>query len=236
MTFILLFLFGLIIGSFLAALTYRFPKGISINKGRSFCPHCHETISWFDNIPLLSYLWLSGKCRVCKKKISIRYPIIEFSTGIIFALIGFNPFLLFVSSVLISIFVVDYEHMIIPDDFVFIGLLGTFVYLLATPQIFYSNLLMGFVSSLFFLGMYLITLGKGMGLGDVKLAILIGSILGLELSIIWLLSSFIVGGIIATILLVSKKANLKQKIAFGPFLIFGFFVAILFGNKLVYLF
>ena len=236
MVLLLLFLLGLIIGSFLAALTYRFPKGISIKKGRSFCPDCGSTISWFDNIPLLSYLVLGGKCRDCKKKISIRYPIIEFTTAIAFILIGPNPFLLLLSSVLIAVFVVDWEYMIIPDKFVFFGLLAVFVFLLNSPELFYANLFTGFASSLFFLAVYFITSGKGMGLGDVKLSLLIGSVLGFELSLVWLFSSFIIGGVAAGLLLMFRKAKLKQRIAFGPFLVIGFFVAVLAGSKLIYLF
>lgn len=235
MLLLLLFLFGLIIGSFIAALTYRFPKGISVIRGRSFCPSCDTTISWFDNIPLLSYAFLLGKCRNCKRKISPRYPVIEFLTATLFVLIGPNPFLLLISSILISILVVDFENMIIPDKFVFAGLFITIFYLLGDPSIFYLNLLTGTLSALFFLSIYFITLGRGMGLGDVKLALLLGSILGPTSSLVWLFVSFITGGIVATFLLISGKAKLKARIAFGPFLIIGFFVAVLFGDKLIYL-
>ncbi len=233
---ILLFVFGLIIGSFLAALTYRFPKGISIAKGRSFCPSCDATISWFDNVPLLSYAVLLGKCRNCKKKISPRYPAIEFLTGVIFVLVGANPFLLLISVILISILVIDFEHMIIPDKFVFAGLLIVILYLLGSPSSFYLNLFTGVVSALLFLSIYFITLGRGMGLGDVKLAFLIGSILGPRTILVWLFSAFTTGGIVAAYLLISGKAKLKARIAFGPFLIIGFFVAALIGDKLIYLF
>lgn len=231
-----LFLFGLIIGSFLAALTYRFPRGVIITKGRSFCPNCKHTIAWFDNIPLLSYLLLKGKCRNCGRKISVRYPVIEFATGIVFLLIGVNPLLLIISSVLIAILVIDWEHMIIPDDFVFFGLFTAFVFLLGRPDAFYLNLFTGFASALFFLAVYIFSSGKGMGLGDVKLAVLIGAVLGPGLSLVWLFSSFITGGIVAAILLASRKAKLKERIAFGPFLVIGFFIAALMGDKLLYLF
>lgn len=234
MVSLLLFFFGLIIGSFLAALSYRYPKGVSISKGRSFCPNCDKTISWVDNIPLLSYVLLHGKCRNCKKKISVRYPLIEFSTGIVFALIGLNPFLLLLSSILISIFVIDWENLLIPDDFVFAGLAVAVLYFLGTESL-YANLFIGFLCALFFLFLYFLTLGRGMGLGDVKLALLLGSILGASLSLVWLLSSFLIGGLVASFLLLFKGAKLKQKIAFGPFLILGFFVAILIGDKLLYL-
>lgn len=229
---VFLFILGLIFGSFVGALSYRLPKQISIAKGRSFCPGCKKIIAWFDNIPVVSYLLLRGKCRSCGKKISWRYPLIELLTGVVFVLIGVNPFLLFIALVLITILVIDWEHMLIPDELVFAGLAITFLYLLTTSFI-YAHLLAGFAAALVLLGIYLVTLGRGMGLGDVKLAVLIGMVLGLRQSVIWLLASFLTGGVIAFILLVSKKAKLKQEIAFGPFLVFGFFVAVLLGDKLV---
>lgn len=230
-----LFVLGLIVGSFVAALSYRFPKKISISRGRSFCPECKKTIRWFDNIPLLSYSLLGGKCRYCTERISPRYPLIEAVTGVLFVLVGLTPFLLFVTALLVALLVVDWENMLLPDEFIFWGVLTTLIYLLFSQQNFYSYLLAGFISALVFLILFFITLGRGMGLGDVKLALLIGMILGLDLIIVWLLASFISGGIVAAVLLLTKKAHMKQKIAFGPFLIFGFFIALIFGDKLLYL-
>lgn len=236
MVSIFLFPFGLIAGSFIAALSYRFPREISIKKGRSLCPNCKKTISWFDNLPLLSYVLLGGKCRKCDKKISVRYPLIEGLTGILFLLIGPNIFLLFATTLLMALLVIDWENMLLPDEFIFWGLAVAVFYLLFSSQAVYLNLLAGFAAALFFLGIFFITLGRGMGLGDVKLALLIGVILGMKLILPWLLISFISGGIVATALLLSKKAKLKEKIAFGPFLIFGFFVVSIVGDKLLYLF
>lgn len=157
---ILIFILGLIIGSFLSALTYRLPKGKSVFYGRSFCPHCKKKIVWFDNIPLLSYILLKGRCRRCHKRISWRYPAIEFATGLSFVAIftllnnctttfrglpfkggalcslsehlGFFslPFFLLVVSALIVIFVIDIENQIIPDRLIFFLFLITFFLLL----------------------------------------------------------------------------------------------------------
>lgn len=229
--FAALFVFGLVIGSFIAALSYRLPRGISIKRGRSFCPNCKNKISWFDNIPVVSYLILGGKCRSCKKRISSRYPLIELSTAFIFVLVGQSPFILFISSILIAVFIIDWEQMIIPDELVFIGLAATFLYKLGGSDL-YLSLLTGFACAVFLLLIHLITLGKGMGLGDVKLAILTGTVLGPHLSPIFLLASFLTGGVVAAILLVTGRARLKQKIAFGPFLVAGFFIAQLFGRNI----
>src|SRR5258708_17197299 len=103
---LLLFVLGLIIGSFLGALSYRLPRNMSISKGRSICPNCKHQIAWFDNIPLLSYVILLGKCRNCHKKISWREPAIELATGITFAFVGLNPIALIIASILIAIFVI----------------------------------------------------------------------------------------------------------------------------------
>jgi len=231
-----LFLFGLIIGSFLTALTYRIPKRLSISKGRSICPNCKKQISWYDNIPLLSFILLMGKCRNCKKRISLRYPIIELATAITFVIIGFNVFNLILASILISIFVIDWEHQIIPDEFVFGGLVVlVFILLIANSELLFSNLLAGFLSALILLFLNLVTKGKGMGLGDVKLALLLGGIVGINLFWIWLFFSFVVGASIGIILMGIKKATLREKIAFGPFLIIGLVLAILFGQSFLLL-
>src|SRR3990172_8718504 len=117
---------GLAVGSFLSAYTWRWPRGISIAKGRSICPKCKKQIAWYDNIPLFSYLILGGRCRNCHKKISLRYPLIEFSTAVLFILVvnllgGFGKlgFLLTTSylllaTILIAIFIIDFENQLIP--------------------------------------------------------------------------------------------------------------------------
>ena len=231
---------GLVIGSFLAAWSYRLPrsKSISNSKGRSACPKCGHAIFWYDNIPLLSYLVLRGRCRNCNKKISLRYPLIEFSTLLIYLLIYFYrptilaniyplPYLLFVATLLIMIFVVDVEHMIIPDELVFAGIFVTFLLFLITgSQSLFPNFLAGFAISILLLSINLLTRGRGMGLGDVKLAVFMGAILGLELSIIWIFLSFIIGGIFAFLLIIFRLARLADRVPFAPFLIIGFAVTI----------
>lgn len=187
--YFLLFILGLIAGSFLAALSYRLPRNISIKTGRSFCPNCKTQINWQDNIPLLSYLLLKGKCRKCRKKISWRYPIIEFATAIVFVLTGLNPFMLFIGCLLVLIFVIDLEHQLIPDELVFAGLGASLIYLLSSVT-FYQNLLAGFLAALFLLLIHFVTLGRGMGLGDVKLALFLGSLLGFSNLLYFFFASF----------------------------------------------
>ena len=251
--------FGLIFGSFLTALSYRIPKKISIAKGRSFCDKCKKEIVWYDNIPLLSFLLLKGKCRNCHQKISIRYPLTEIFTALTFLLIFvvynlqdtsfvnsvFNtwgnglgiitlPYFILITIILITIFIIDLEKGIIPDNLIFILYLTVSTLLILTHlNNFYTHFFAGMLSSLLLYFLFIITKGKGMGLGDVKLAIPLGTILGVTNSLIWLFLAFLTGAYIGIILILARKAKIKDKIPFGPFLIFAFLVALIWGNKII---
>lgn len=236
------FVLGLIIGSFISALSWRYPRNISIAKGRSICPHCKKTIAWFDNIPLFSYFLLGGKCRSCHKHISLRYPFIELATGLGFAYIWLShmaapfvlAFYLLTYSLLLLIFVVDFENQIIPDIFVFFGVAVVFLFsLFSIPYSVYFSLSSGFLAASLLMLIHLATFGRGMGLGDVKFAILGGMIVGLKFMPIWLLVSFLTGGFTGFILILTRRARLKTKIAFGPFLIVGLFVTLVYGNQIL---
>lgn len=244
--YFLIFLIGIIFGSFLSALTFRWSHEISIAKGRSFCPKCKAQINWYDNIPLFSYLALAGKCRNCKNKISPRYPLIEFSTGLIFILIFYFrqnillnlnfinnlEFVFIFALIFIAIFVIDLEHKFIPDRLTFWGL-GLVIYLLILNGNLYLNLLTGFLLALFLLAIHLITLGRGMGLGDVKLAIFVGALLGFPLGVLWMFLSFVIGSIIGIFLIIFRKVKFGLEIPFGPFLVIAFFITIIFGSDLI---
>jgi len=250
--YFLLFVLGIIFGSFISAVSYRIPNGISFIKGRSICTKCKKGINWYDNIPLLSYLILGGKCRNCNEKISIRYPVIEISSAIGFLgifyfmnTIGGIPlqgvigivtlvYLLVIFLILLTIFIIDMENQIIPDSLVFLGIFVALTYQLLTNQYsLFTVLFSGFLSASFLMFVHLITKGKGMGLGDVKFAVLGGMIMGLRLMPIWLLLSFLTGATIGIILILLRKAKMKTKIAFGPFLIFGIVVTFILGNNIM---
>lgn len=248
--YLLIFIFGLIIGSFIGAYTYRWPRGISINKGRSMCPKCKKKINWYDNIPLLSYLLLAGKCRNCKKKISIRYPLIEFSTTLLFvAVYTFKgatlqglplqgvwvlPYLLAVTAALIIIFVIDLEHKLIPDEATFfIFTMSSLALLFSTDDNFYRIFFCAFLASFFFLFLNFITKGRGMGLGDVKLVLALGLVFtDWKILIVWLFLSFIIGAIVGVFLIAIGKAKWGRQIAFGPFIIASFFITLFWGKIL----
>lgn len=240
---LLFIVLGLVFGSYISALSYRIPKSISNIKGRSFCDKCKKNIRWYDNIPLLSYVILGGKCRDCRKKISLRYPLIEIITGLTFYYIVSTNYpdflqiiyLLLVSLILIAIFVVDLEHKIIPDQFVFFGIFTSFIYLLIKfdGHMLFSGVFAGFTVASFLILIHLFTKGKGMGLGDVKFAVFGGMFIGLKLLSIWLLLAFLTGGIVGSILILGKKAKMKDQIAFGPFLILALVLAFIFGEKIM---
>ena len=261
---ILIIALGLIVGSFITSYTHRVAKGLKVSKGRSICPNCKKKITWYDNIPVISYLILRGKCRKCSEKISLRYPLIEILTSLVFVLIyiaGNNclsypqslfpvsnticmwyesigllvlPYFLFVCFALIATFITDYEHQMIPDTLSYSLFVLTFVMLIiVSPQDLYLRLFTGFFLSFSLLILHLVTLGRGMGLGDVKLVIFAGILLGWQLSIVWIFSSFILGAMVGVLLIAVSKAKFGKQIAFGPFLIASFFLTIFFGNWLM---
>lgn len=255
----ILVLLGLVFGSFITAVSYRSVKGISIMKGRSICPKCGKVVSWRDNIPVFSYFFLKGKSRCCQKPISLRYPLIEFFTMLLFFMTGLQiitcnggnvicnwygvfggvalPHLLIVTIFLLIVFVTDFEKKVIFDKFTFVPFTITlFLLIFFNPDYTYVNLFLSFASASFFLLIHLLTKGRGMGLGDVKLALLPPLILGWPYTIIWLFLSFIIGAAVGITLIFFKRARFGKQIPFGPFLIISYFLVLFWGEKLLFLF
>lgn len=246
--YLFVFLFGLIIGSFLNVVIYRLEKEEDFVKGRSYCPGCHHTLTWLDLVPVASFLVLGGKCRYCHKKISIQYPLVEIATGLVFLLIinyqvsiiNFQStinliFLFYITSVLIIIFVYDLKFYLIPDKVLFPAIAVAFLYrLFQNPNMqLFNYLLAVLAASGFFLFIFLISHGKWMGFGDVKLAILLGLLLGFPNILVGLFLSFFFGAIIGVILIYFQKKGLKSEIPFAPFLIVGTGVALFWGNQII---
>ncbi len=248
-----IFLIGLFIGSFLNCVIYRLDKGKSFVKGRSYCPKCKHTLSWNDLIPVFSFLFLKGRCRYCKEKISMQYPIIELITGILFAVVYFyfsyNPYLLIgyliITSIFVVVFVFDLLYFLVPSDYVY-G--GVFVILIMHLLMFMEGngfdlslffnylspyLIGALIPFLFFGGLHVISKGKWMGFGDAEIGLLMGIVLGWQRVLISLLLAVFLGAIIGVIMIILKKKGLKSEIPFGPFLIIGFYTALLFGQELI---
>ncbi len=250
MDYFVLFMFGLAVGSFLNVVIYRLKHGGSALKGRSYCDHCKKPIPWYDNIPLLSYLFLGGKSRCCKKGIPIEYPVVELLTGVQFVWVywllkinftffgqveGFYSLALliywlclFVGSMVIAIY--DFKYMLIPGEVLWPLVAMAFLRLLITGQ--WQLVGVAVLSTLFIGLLWLVTRGKGMGLGDVQLAFLMGLVLGFPLIVIAYFVAFLTGAVTGVILIFSANKKIKDKIAFGPFLLFGMLVAKLWGGLL----
>lgn len=225
-----LFLLGLCIGSFLNVLIDRLPNDETI-MGRSRCDFCKHELSWMDLFPIFSYFYLGGKCRYCKKKLSLFYPLIEVFTGLSFALVwlwgidrgdgvGLIAPILGVFSSLIVIFFADLKYHIIPDQATAAMVLFSIPIVFAGGEVIphiVSGL--GAMMSIYFL--YFITRGRGMGFGDVKLAFAMGFLLGFKGGFLALYLAFLLGAIVSIFLILSKNSGLKSKIAFGPFLVGG---------------
>ena len=236
---LLIFGFGLIVGSFLNCVIYRLEIGKSFLGGHSFCPYCKHELVWHDLIPVFSFLMLKGKCRYCQKPISIQYPLIELTTAILFVLV-FNSqnllntgYLLLTTSFLIIIFVYDLKHYIIPDKVIFPAILTSFLFLFTTNSLLLNTVLSAFGASFFFLLIYLISQGQWMGFGDVKLSFLMGLHLGFPNILVALFSAFFTGAIIGLILIAQNKKTLKSIVPFGPFLVFGTFLAMFYGELII---
>jgi len=244
--YIFSFLFGTVIGSFLNVLMFRIPKGISIVKPNSFCPCCKKPIKWYENIPLVSYILLKGKCSACRKQISIRYPIVELVTGCVFLylFIQYNLrleffFYIFFFCSLIVISGIDFSYQIIPDIFsipaIFIGLI---------LQIVKGNFVLGIVGAVFGGGLILLirVIGRWtykkevMGLGDVYLTAMIGAFVGFPLIIASIFIGASVGAILGIIYIISTHQTRESPIPFGPFLSIGGAAVIIFKPQIIHFF
>ena len=250
----ILFVFGTIIGSFLSVVILRSISGENWAKGRSRCDSCRKTIFWYDNIPLLSFLILKGKCRHCKKQILPLHPMVEVLTGVLFMWWYWGGFLFFkltqapfsilqpifwliVGLILIYIFIIDLNYMIIPDGAV-IALTGlAIIYRLSLSisgimQIhdLYTTLLAALLSFGFFFALWYFTKGKGMGFGDVKLSIPLALLLGSQKTIVGMFFAFVIGAVVGLILVAFGKSKMKTAIPFGPFLIIGTAISLIWGD------
>ena len=223
-----IFLIGCALGSFTAAFAYRYPRQISIiSVKHSFCELCKKDLKWYDNIPLLSFLILRGKCRYCGIRISWVTFLSELAGGLVatFLFSVYNLSWQFAVSLaicylLFAISFIDFDAMFIPDELVW-ALIPLFL-IYRMPGNFFQSLITGFLLALFLLCLHWVTRGRGMGLGDVKLVIPLGFFLGFPLALYFFWGSFILGAVVGIGLMVLGKKGLKSKVPFGPFLITSF--------------
>ena len=237
------FLIGLVIGSFINALIYRLPRRLGIN-GRSICPSCKSKITWYDLIPLLSFAFLKGRCRKCRKSISITYPLVELLTGLIFFQFASSVslttgnliyliFIFFVLACFVALLFIDLKYFILPDTIVYSIIFITIAYLVLNPSGAEKQLLGAVLWGGIFALIYWASKGKWIGFGDVKLTAAIGLLFGALDGFFVIYVAVVVGAVVGVILLIARKANLKTKIPFGSFLAGASIIFILFG-KIIY--
>ncbi|NTV49681.1 MAG: prepilin peptidase [Geobacteraceae bacterium] len=239
------FVFGMVVGSFLNVCICRLPKNESVVSPPSHCPGCSYQIRWYDNIPLLSYLLLRGKCRGCGTHISLQYPLVELLNGVLTMLLflRFGPTLTFAAlfllcSALVVITFIDIEHQIIPDEISLSGILVGFVLSFFLHGHSWLNSLLGILlgggSLLLVAYLYQRLTGKdGMGGGDIKLLAMMGAFLGWKAVPFIIFASSLVGSVIGVSIMLFQKKDTKLAIPFGPYLAFAAVLYIFYGKSLI---
>jgi leader peptidase (prepilin peptidase)/N-methyltransferase len=246
---VLFFVFGTIIGSFLNSVIFRTQKGESFLKGRSYCPKCKHTLSFFDLIPIFSFIFLKGRCRYCQERISWQYPLVEIATGMIFLFTFYNfqnslntfynlfyfILVLVIFCFLILIFVYDLKTSLIPDKFlltiIFLSLVLNFKKIFLNFS--FKNTILIFLPALFLFLLYFFSKEKWLGFGDVEIALFMGAFLGWPDVILGLFLASFLGSIVGIFLIFLGEKTLKSQIPFGPFLVLGTFLTFFFGKNIL---
>lgn len=242
---LLIFIMGACIGSFLNVCIYRIPADLSIVRPGSMCPSCRTPIRFYDNIPILSYLWLRGKCRLCGQTISIRYPAVELLTGLAaFAIVvkyGLTIetliYFAFISA-LIVVSGIDIDHKIIPDIISLPGIPIGLVASIGLPAVGFFDACIGFLIGggiLYALawGYHAMTGKEGMGGGDIKLLAMIGAFIGWQGVLVTIFISSAVGTVIGVLVMMILRKDLKYALPFGPFLAGGAIAHVFIGRELI---
>ncbi|MGE8206078.1 prepilin peptidase [Heyndrickxia sp. NPDC080065] len=232
---------GLLFGSFFNVVGLRVTEKKSILVPRSHCPHCKHELKWFELIPIFSFLLLRGKCRICEKKISLLYPVMEFITGFLFAFtfakFGWSTDLL-LAMLLISLIAIitvsDFVYMLIPDS-----ILLFFGFILIVVRIFYPSdpwwdFIVGAVFG-FVLLLLIAIISKGaMGGGDIKLFFVIGLVLGVKMTFLTFILSTLLGALFGVLMIIAGKYKKRKPIPFGPFIGVASIISFLYGNSIIY--
>jgi len=237
-------LLGLCVGSFLNVVIYRLPLGQSLVSPPSRCRKCGYSLQWYDNIPVLSWLFLRGRCRKCGVSVSMQYPIVELITGLLFVLVVWmtppGPLMasrLLLVGILIALFGIDLEHQILPNSITLPGIVaGVLLSLIAPPgwkDALLGVLLGGGVLYAIAAGYYLWRREEGLGMGDVKMLAMIGAFLGWKAVLVTLVLSSFAGALIGIALIAAQRGGMKLALPFGTFLALGALAAMLAGEPIV---
>jgi len=224
--------FGALVGSFLNVCIYRLPLQKSIVWPSSACPHCNRELSWYENIPIASFVALRGRCRTCAAPISLRYPLVEALTAAMFALgwwyYGPGPLLasrLVFGCALLVLFAIDLEHHLLPNAITLPGIVVGFVFSVFTAPGWLASLI-GIVvgGGVLFLvaeAYYRVRREEGLGMGDVKMLAMVGAFVGWQLTLLTLMLASFGGTIVGLALIVTKRGGMKYALPFGTFLALG---------------
>lgn len=253
--YILIFIFGLVIGSFINCLVYRLHKQDTL-WGRSYCPHCSGKIAWYDNIPVLSWIFLRAKCRKCQKSIALQYPLVELATGILFALALYSNLQVPISTqlsnfqfpisswfflardltaigFLIVIFIYDLRYYLILDKISLPAIVIIFLLNIIAGLDWLNLLISGIIGGSFFLLQFVLSRGKWIGGGDIRLGALMGVLLGWPQILAALFLSYILGSLAALPLLLSGRKKMSSQLPLGAFLVPGTIITLFWGQPLI---
>lgn len=240
---------GLCFGSFVNAWVWRTKEGKSVAKGRSMCPDCKHQLSASDNIPLVSYLLLRGKCRYCHKPISIQYPLVELITSLLFVALYlyFTPVNIYqwveliawcvITVLLVAAFVYDLRWMLLPDKFTLPVVLIAILLLVmqaiqyGIPSI-YAQLIATAVFAGFYLAVWVLSKGRLLGGGDIRLAVLIGLLLSVPQLLVAIFVAYVLGALVGVLLIALKLKKRTDAVPLAPFLIFGLYFGLFFGYQI----
>jgi len=240
--FIFVFVVGLSVGSFINVLVFRSDNLKSVIAGRSHCPNCQHNLAWYDLVPLVSFIMLRGKCRYCGKKISIQYPLVELSTGLIFLLlalyfgVAFDMlFYAIIMAILMVVVLVDIRTQMVPEQFVWAALI------LALAGGWYFGEHFGALKMIYGVLVGALPLAilsvasreKWMGYGDVKIGAILGALTGFPASIFVLMTSFILGAVVGLVYMKVTGQGAKTTVPFAPFLVAATLLGIFFGESVV---
>jgi leader peptidase (prepilin peptidase) / N-methyltransferase len=240
------FAFGAVVGSFLNVCICRMPKNESVVFPPSHCTKCDYVIRWYDNIPVLSYLLLRGRCRRCGERISLQYPLVEFINGALTValLLKFGPSFVFAvlflfCSALVVVTFIDLKHQIIPDVLTLPGIVIGFIVSFFIPQLGWLNSLIGILAGggsllLIAYGYQLLAKKDGMGGGDIKLLAMMGAFFGWKAILFIIFASSLVGSVIGITVMLAQKKDSTLAIPFGPFLASAAVLYIFYGNRIIF--
>ncbi len=243
--YVIIFFLGLALGSFLNSWIWRAHENFRIVNGRSMCPHCRRQLTWYENIPVLSYLFLWGKCRTCKKLIPKHFTFVELGTALIFVLVAWRNlhspvvapahFLrdFTFAALLIVIFIYDYLYQEILSEVIWFGALAGFIFNIFLGFSLVSMLIGALLAGGFFLLQFVISKGRWIGGGDVRMGAMIGIWLGWPAVLVALFLAYVTGAVCSLGLMAYGKKQFSSATPFGTYLALGTFVTLLWGNQII---